>query len=399
MMSEIVGHEADTMPKLKLTNSIAKSLQADPSKNVLYRDTAMPGLALRITRNGHKTFVFNYSFGGRERRMRIGEFPGAWTVEVAREQVKELKRLVDGGVDPLAQRQDKAAEPDLNALWAAFRSDHLPNVSEKYRADQEHYWAQYILPGLGERKLSSLTSYDVDVLHRKISEMAPIAANRAVASLRKALNYAQRRDWVAKNVVEGVRFNREEGRQRYLTDDELKRLISALDRMPNRQAADAILMLLLTGARRSEVLGAKWEEFDLEKGNWTKPAGRVKTRRTTTITLSSNAIQLLKRMSVEKSSEYLFPSRNGGPIQDIKGPWAWLLKDAGLEDFRIHDIRHSHASILVSHGSSLELIGHLLGHTQAQTTKRYAHLMQDPQREALAGLDAVISAARTHSDT
>jgi len=387
------------MPKLKLTNTVAKGLQADPTKHVLYRDTMMPGLALRITQNGHKTFVVNYSFEGRERRMRIGEFPNPWSVDAAREQAKELKKLVDNGIDPLAQRQDKASEPDLNALWTAFRSDHLPSVSARYRADQEHSWMQHILPRLGERKLSSLNSYDVDALHRSISETAPVAANRAVASLRKALNYAERRDWVAKNVTKGVRFNREEGRQRYLTDDELTTLASALDRMANRQAANSIWLLLLTGARRSEVLGAKWEEFDLQKGTWTKPAGRVKARQTTTITLSDLAIELLERMSADRSSEYLFPSRAGGPIRDIKGPWAWLLKETGLENFRIHDLRHSHASILVSQGHSLELIGHLLGHTQAQTTKRYAHLMQDPQREALAGLDAVISAARTQPDT
>ncbi|MDF1718658.1 MAG: site-specific integrase [Antarcticimicrobium sp.] len=112
------------------------------------------------------------------------------------------------------------------------------------------------------------------------------------------------------------------------------------------------------------------------------------------------AKELKKRtLTADKSSEYLFPSRNGRPIRDIKRPWGWLLKEAGLEDFRLHDLRHSHASILVSQGHSLELIGHLLGHTQAQTTKRYAHLTQDPQRRALAGLDAVISAARSQPDT
>jgi integrase len=166
--------------------------------------------------------------------------------------------------------------------------------------------------------------------------------------------------------------------------------------MENQSAADAIRLLLLTGARRSEVLGAQWEEFNLERGIWIKPAGRVKSRKRTSVPLSERAQALLARMSESAAGTYLFPNKKGdGPVPDIKRPWAWLMAETGIQDFRIHDLRHTHASILVSQGLSLELIGKLLGHTQAQTTMRYAHLMDDPLREALRASDAAIASAGT----
>lgn len=216
-------------------------------------------------------------------------------------------------------------------------------------------------------------------------------ANRIIAYLRKALNIAVRNQWVATNVANGVQKNREEPRCRYLTKAETERLLGALEVMPNQQAANAIRLLLLTGARRSEVFGAKWSEFDLELGVWTKPAGRVKTRRDTRVPLSQPAIALLTEMQNERTSEYLFPTRTGSHIKDINSPWRWLVKNAELHDFRIHDLRHSFASFLVSDGETLETIGRLLGHTQAQTTARYAHLMDDPLRRAVDRAGKMVS--------
>ncbi|WP_421998059.1 tyrosine-type recombinase/integrase [Roseovarius confluentis] len=379
------------MPKLKLSDKVAKGLQADPTKNVRYLDTETSGLALLVTKNGHMSFVFSYSIDGRERRMRIGAFPQPWSVRAARERAKELRRMVDQGLDPLGQRQEKAAEPTLKKLWECYKADHLPKVSAKYAKDQKSAWEAHVLPALGNRKLSTLVSHDIDVLHRKISKTAPVLANRTIASVRKALEYAIRRDWLSKNVAKATSLNREEGRHRYLSDDELTRFIAALDRMENQKAANAVRLLLLTGARRSEVFGARWEEFDLERALWTKPSARVKTRKKQVTPISQQVVELLSGMKSEGASEYLFPSRKGMPIQDIKRPWAWLMQETDLSGFRIHDLRHNHASILVSQGHSLELIGRLLGHTQASTTKRYAEVMQDPLRKALAGMDAVVA--------
>ena len=378
------------MPNTRLTNTLISNLEADPAKHVLHRDTEVPGLALRVTKAGKKSFVLNYSINGRERRMTIGGFP-TWTVQAARDEAKKLRRNIDTGQDPLEEKQQRAAAPTVQALWEDYRSNHLPNLSTRNIADQERMWKKHILPKLGRMKLVDLTSRHVDQLHGSVSQSAPVVANRMVASLRKALNMAKRHRWIDTNVAEGVRKNPEHPRERYLTPEETGRLVDALARRANQSAANALLLLLLTGARRNEVFGASWNEFDLSKGDWKKPAGRVKTRRNTTVPLSPPALDLLQKMKAASNSPYLFPSKTGAPIQDINVPWNWLIEEAKLSDFRIHDLRHSFASFLVSDGTPLEQIGRLLGHTQAQTTMRYAHLTDDPLRKAVAGIGNMLT--------
>lgn len=382
-----------TMPNARLNNTTIRKIEPDPDKNVQHRDAEVRGLSLLVTKAGTKSFVLNYSAGGRERRMTIGSFP-SWSIEAARERAKELRRKIESGEDPLEAKQQRAAAPTVQALWADYRKNHLPNLAARNIADQERMWNDHILPKLGRLKLADVTSRHVDELHRSVTEGSPVVANRMVASLRKALNIAKRNRWVETNAAEGVRKNPEHPRQRYLTPVEANRLIEALSRMPNQQAANAIRLLLLTGARRSEVFGAQWNEFDLEKGSWTKPAGRVKTRMDTHVPLSSTALDLLKAMKIESSSQFLFPSRTGKPITDIKVPWNWLLSEAKIDNFRIHDLRHSFASFLVSNGVGLEVIGRLLGHTQAQTTMRYARLMEGSLRKALASADVLLNAEK-----
>ncbi|WP_420557653.1 tyrosine-type recombinase/integrase [Roseovarius sp.] len=370
------------MARQRLTDGFIKNLKPDEKRNKQYRDSEVPGLAVLVTKRGAKSFVLNYTVGRRERRMTIGAFP-TWSTTAARAEAKFLRRDVDRGVDPMATREEIASAPTVIDLWDEYRTKHLPKLSAKNAKDQERAWTRHVLPRLGKIKLKDLASRDVDDLHRDIGRDAPVMANRVVAYLRKALNIAVRNQWVDMNVAKGVQKNREEPRCRYLSKAETERLLDALKVMPNQKAANAIRLLLLTGARRSEVFGAKWSEFDLEVGIWTKPAGRVKTRRDTRVPLSQTAIALLEEMEGKRSSEYLFPTRTGAYIKDINSPWRWLIKNAELKDFRIHDLRHSFASFLVSDGETLETIGRLLGHTQAQTTARYAHLMDDPLKRAV----------------
>lgn len=377
------------MPSIKLTQAEVNRLQPHATKQLLYRDTETPGLALRITPGGRKTYVFNYSLFGRERRMRISDAATCKVAE-AREAAKKLRRDVDQGIDPLEKRESAAKSPTVKTLWVDFQADHFPTISDRHRAEQVKYWDRHVLPALGNKKLSALAKRDIDELHRRISVTAPILANRVVASVRKALSYAEGRDWVQKNVAMKVRQNREKSRKRYLSPAELNRVVKALTSMKNRQAAGAITLLLLTGARRSEVFGAKWDEFDIPPegtegpAQWHKPADRVKSRVDVSVKLSPTAVDLIRKIRSEQDppSPYLFPSRTGEPIQDIKKPWAWLLREAGLTDFRIHDLRHTYASLLISNGQSLAAVGEMLGHSQPQTTSRYAHLMDDQQQAA-----------------
>ena len=167
--------------------------------------------------------------------------------------------------------------------------------------------------------------------------------------------------------------------------DELARLGEALDKHPNQKVANAIRLQLLTGARIGEVLTARWQDFDLDRGVWIKPSHHTKQKRTEHLPLSKAAVALLSGIKAMEgsSSEIVFPGRSRDkPIVDLKKFWRAILSDADIHDYRIHDNRHTHASQLVSSGLSLAIVGRLLGHTNPMTTQRYAHLSDDPLRAA-----------------
>jgi integrase len=187
------------------------------------------------------------------------------------------------------------------------------------------------------------------------------------------------------NPARGIEKYAEEKRDRWLSDEELSRLLVALSDHPNQTAANAIRFQLLTGARIGEVLSSKWSDLDLERGVWTKPSHHTKQKRREHLPLSAAARSLLAEVQAAPSaaSFWVFPGRSGDqPYKDLKAFWRSVTKAAGLEGYRIHDNRHTHASHLVSSGLSLPIVGRLLGHTNPSTTQRYAHLADDPLREA-----------------
>src|SRR3954452_2755914 len=187
------------------------------------------------------------------------------------------------------------------------------------------------------------------------------------------------------NPVKGVERFHEERRERWLSDAELKRLLGVLAAHPNRRAANAVRLQLLTGARIGEVLAARWSEIDFERGVWTKPSHHTKQKRAQHLPLSAPAMALLSdwRAASPAAETHLFPGYSPGkPLQDVKNFWRGVPKGAGLPSYRLHDSRHTHASHLVSSGLSLEIVGRLLGHTNPLTTKRYAHLADHPLRAA-----------------
>lgn len=210
-------------------------------------------------------------------------------------------------------------------------------------------------------------------------------------------------EWVERNPARGIERFPEERRERFLSPDEINRLSQALiDHVasairPNEanKVANAIRLLMLTGARRSEVLSATWDMFDLDAGVWTKPSSHTKQKKPHRVPLSPPALQLLQKIRAREkhSSSYIFPSRARSTrphLTELKKSWSRICRLADLEGVRIHDLRHTYASILVSGGASLPIIGALLGHTQDQTTHRYAHLMDNPLREATTRVAAII---------
>ena len=367
------------MPKINET--FAKKAPLPEKGSKVHYDNLIAGFGLRATKAGAKAFVLNYHINRRERRYTIGKFP-AWSAAAAREKASDLRRLIDQGVDPLEERNERREAPIVADLWSEYEKVHLPTLSSRSQTDQRGMWRKYILPTLGPIAIRDLTSRQVDRLHATISDATPTRANRVLEVLRKALNLAIRWGWIEKNPADGFRRNAEHPREKYLTKDEYERVFIALEKMPNRKAANAIRLLILTGARRGEVLGLEWKDLDLDLGIWNRPPHKSKDRKRKRIPLSNEALVLLRAMRETADGGFLFPTSTGRHLSDINRPWRWLRAETGMPDLRVHDLRHSFASILVSSGETLETIGKLLGHSQHQTTMRYAHLMDDPLRNA-----------------
>jgi integrase len=383
------------MSKKKLTDEFARGAPTTTTTKIHY-DGEVKGFGLRVTKAGARSFVLNYRANGVERRFTIGSYPD-WKVSAARQEAMRLKRLVDQGFDPMSERHEDRAAPTMSDLCDRYLSDHAPRKREASRREDEALIKRWIKPELGTKKVADIRHADIDALHRKItSHGTPIRANRAMALLSKMFSLAVRWEMRDDNPARGIERNSEERRNRHLVGDELRRLIEALAAYPVRTSANAIRLLLLTGARRGEVLAAEWDQFDIEDGVWVKPAANTKQRREHRIPLSAAARLLLVEIKAAAGpSEFLFPAARGraGHLTDIKRAWASVCKLAGLTGVRPHDLRHSYASMLASSGLSLPVIGALLGHTQPNTTQRYSHLLDDPLRAATERVGAIVAAA------
>jgi integrase len=375
----------------RLTDRTVRALPVPATGTRKYRDRDLTGFAIQVTAAGHRAFCLIYRLGGRERLYTIGAWP-AWTATAACEEAKKLRRMVDDGIDPHDARDAEDDAPTVADLLERYEQDHLPRKAVRSHSEDKAL-GRILAAKLGEAKVAAVRHQDVDRLHREITRAGtPIRANR-VASLGSRLwSLALRWGWAESNVWQGIERNAETRRQRYLTPAELQRLGAVLDAHPEQQSANAIRLLLLTGARRGEVLGATWDQFDLERGVWTKPSAQTKTRKEHRVPLSAPALQILIGMQAKAGdrSPYLLPGTTPDKHQtDLKHFWASVCKRAGIAGARVHDLRHTHASILASSGLSLPIIGAMLGHTQPGTTARYSHLMDDPLRAAAEKVGAV----------
>jgi integrase len=385
----------------RLTDSYVKKAPLPSSGSWIIPDSEVPGFGLRCTAAGARAFVLNYyTRAGRERRYTIGDATN-WNAAAARKLAKEIRRKLPDGYDPLAVIEMERGAKTVGGMCTRFIEDHLPKLRGKTTADYRSMIEREILPAIGKLKLVDVKPDDIDGLHRKISrghgdhKPRPYLANRVASLLSKMFNLAVHRwQWLSTNPVRGLERNQEAKRERYLVNSELQRLSEALAVHEDRQAADIIRLLLLTGARsRSEVFAMRWADLDLTAGTWTKPASTTKQKKTHTLPLSAPARQLLSDLceSAKPDAEYVFPGRWGGYRTEVRRAWRELCRTAKIKGLRLHDLRHSYASQLVSSGFSLPVIGALLGHSQPATTARYAHLFDEVTRQATERVGAVIA--------
>ncbi|WP_436637632.1 tyrosine-type recombinase/integrase [Microbaculum sp. FT89] len=375
----------------RITESLVRALPGPTTGNTITYDTDVKGFGIRVTAAGAKAFVLNYRVGGRERRLTIGSYPD-WSAAAARDEAKKLKREIDRGEDPMAQRQEDRAALTVAELCHLYIDKRVSKKRPKTQRDDLAIIKTIILPRWGKQKAASIRYQDTEALHSEISARAPYRANRVLALLSNMYAFAIMLGVTSENPTKHIERNPENPRHRYLNGEELGRLVQVLIEHPNQQVCNAIRLLLLTGARKGEVLSATWDQFDLEIGYWVKPAASVKQARLHRVPLSEPALELLREMrAANPESKFLFPGNDPEkPIADIKKSWAAIRAKAQLDDVRLHDLRHTYASHLASAGNSLPVIGALLGHTQAQTTQRYAHLLDDPLKKATEAIGSLI---------
>jgi integrase len=382
-----------------LSDAIVRRLPV-PQVGSAIRWDGVAGFGIRVNAGGGKVFFFNYrTKTGRQRRYTIGAYP-SWATSSARIEARRLDHLVDQGGDPLGELQEGREAPTVTELIERFKAEHLSRKRESTAIDYGRMIRNHIAPALGKLKVTDVAFTDIDHLHRRISAAGhPYRANRVIAVVSKMFSLAVRWKLRDDNPTEGVEKNLEYQRRRYLTDDELAGLIKALASHPEKQTADAIRLLLLTGARRGEVLAMRWGDVDLTKGTWSKPASSTKQKEPHQVPLSPPARRLLQELAQQSDKkrelpEFVFTGAGQtGHIVEIKRSWRRICKAAGISNLRLHDLRHSFASALVSDGASLPLIGALLGHSNPSTTLRYAHLFDSPMRKAVERVGAVIDAA------
>lgn len=400
--------------RAKLTEKILREAVPVPGRDYQIFDSDLRGFAVCIYRGGGRAFTLDYRHAGRQRRMTLGRWPD-WSVTAARERARELRREIDAGGDPLAQRETLREAPRVADLIARYCAGHLPKLSDRNAADQRAALAKLVAPDWGRRLVTEIAPHDVDRLLSKIADgrarpsktkpnnrarklqgarPTPVRANRIGEILRKMFTLAVQWGWCADNPAQRFHRRTETPRERFLFKEEIASLAAALEAAEDRRAADIIRLCMLTGARLGEVRQARFEQFNLEHMSWSKPPAMTKQRRAHRVPISEETAAIVRQrlLMVPKGVPWLFPGDTPGqPVQEVRRFWAQIQKTCGLEDVRIHDLRHTFASLLVSGGASLEMIGNLLGHSQMQTTLRYAHLMDSPLR---AGVDAVASAFR-----
>jgi integrase len=383
------------MAATRLTDAVVRRLEPPERGNKIVYDSVTRGFGIRTTSNNAKSFVLTYStHAGRQRRITIGSFPD-WNTTQARERAKELKREVDAGGDPLADLQSEREAPTMLDLIERFEQEHLVRKRETTAADYRLMIKTYIVPAFGSRKVQEITFADCDGLHRKISKAGyPVRANRAIAMLSTMFALSIKWKWRTDNPCKGIERNREHHRRRYMSSDELTRLTKALAEFPDKDVADIVKILLMTGSRRGEVLSMKFEDLNLGLGIWKKPPSNTKQNEPHEVPLSAPVCMLLAPRYVDGATGFVFPGvgRRGHRAVVFRA-WRRLCEAAGIDGLRLHDLRHQFASELVSSGASLPLIGSLLGHKSPSTTSRYSHLFTDVQRAAVERVGAAVTNA------
>lgn len=372
-----------------------------PSREAEYTDAECIGLHLRVSKKGRKFFQHRYRHLGRKKCMTLGEFPHV-SLQEARQRVSEHKTVLARDIDPADERAQKRDDMPLSVFIKEF---YLPHATMHKKTWQEDVYKidSRINPVLGNLRLSSITARDLSTFHAKEKERtSATTANHYLVLIKRMLNLAVKWGLLEKNPAAGLdRFKEPPHRERYLTKEELPRFLKALDELSDRLSVAAIKLLLFTGCRRNEVLSMKWDQVKFDEGRIFLPV--TKNGRPRSVLLNAKAQEMLERLIAHKgddartrNSDYIFPSRAGtrkGYIYDLRKPFETACDIAGIEGLRIHDLRHSFATLAIMGGASLYDVQKLLGHSDIAMTQRYAHMVDESLQRATENAAQVIENA------
>lgn len=366
-------------------NFVKAALDALPTpaagKRTYYYDTKLRGLGISITGNGTKSFIVYRWVSGKPERVTLGRYPDL-SIEQARRKAEEVNATIAQGENPNDKRRADRAEMTLAALFQEYLERYAKQHKRTWDEDESQFNRH--LTHWHQRKLSAIKKTDIQKLHHDIGrDKGHYAANRLLALLSTLFNKAiEFGVWDKSNPATGIKKFREQSRDRFLQADELPRFFQALAMETNDAIRDYIILALLTGARRSNVLAMRWEQLDFERQEWRIP--RTKNETPQIITLTEEAAFLLRQRKTTATSEYVFPSsgRERHLMEPKKG-WRRILERANISDLRIHDLRRTLGSWQARTGASMAIIGKSLNHKSPQATAIYARLDLDPVRASV----------------
>ena len=382
----------DGNTKRRITHRVVDALE--PGQIVW--DAGVKGFGIRCQRSA-KIYILKTRIGGRARWFSIGEHGSPWTPDTARQEAKRLLGEIAGHKDPAAVREAARDVTTVADLAAVFLREHV-EAKRKARTVQGYrdFLERLALPALGRLRLADVARADVARLHHSL-RATPYQANRVLAVLSKMFAWAEGRGYRpdGTNPCRHCERYPEGKRERFLSDDETARLGDVLIEVEREgsespYAVAAFRLLIFTGARLGEILGLEWAHVDFERALLLLPDSKTGAK---PIFLSAPALETLAAIPRIEGNPYVIcGDKPGTHWVDLQRPWRRIRKRAGLDDVRIHDLRHSFAAVAASGGLSLPIIGRLLGHTQPATTARYAHLASDPVRAANEAIGQRIAA-------
>jgi integrase len=380
--------ERDAMPTVHISKRSVDAATPGARDTHLW-DDELAGFSLKITPGGRKVYLVQYRIGGRKgrtRRVNIGVH-GQITPDQARVEAKRLLGQVASGEDPAELKHQKKGQPRLGELIDLFLSEHADaKLKTSSAGEYRRIAGLYLSSALRRRSVIEVTRSDIARLHLAMRDK-PYQANRMMALLSKFFNWCELHGYRTdgSNPCRHIEKYKENARERFLSPQELARLGGALAEAEQQEMTSpfviaAIRLLVLTGARLSEILTLQWSHIEFDHQLLRLPDSKTGQK---VIYLNPPALQILTELPRVAGNPFVIVGqRKGARLVNIQKPWRRIRSAAGLDDVRIHDLRHSFASVAAGSGQSLPVIGALLGHSQPQTTARYAHLAADPLRAA-----------------